>query len=80
MVSLRRSQATLSTTKRRTWENPVLAAASRISGGWDLIDSSAAMPSILRIVDMLMDGEKAEMVFSDPPYNVAIAGNVSGLG
>ena len=27
-----------------------------------------------------MDGEKAEMVFTDPPYNVAIDGNVSGLG
>jgi len=27
-----------------------------------------------------MEGEKAEMVFTDPPYNVAIAGNVSGLG
>jgi DNA modification methylase len=31
-------------------------------------------------VSILMDGEKAEMVFADPPYNVAIAGNVSGLG
>jgi DNA modification methylase len=28
----------------------------------------------------LMDGEKAEMVFTDPPYNVAMDGNVSGLG
>jgi len=27
-----------------------------------------------------MDGEVAEMVFTDPPYNVAIEGNVSGLG
>ena len=27
-----------------------------------------------------MDGEKAQMVFTDPPYNVAIDGNVSGLG
>jgi DNA modification methylase len=27
-----------------------------------------------------MDGDEAEMVFTDPPYNVAIAGNVSGLG
>ena len=28
----------------------------------------------------LMGGEKADMVFTDPPYNVRIAGNVSGLG
>lgn len=28
----------------------------------------------------LLDGEQAEMVFTDPPYNVPIAGNVSGLG
>jgi hypothetical protein len=27
-----------------------------------------------------MAGEKAEMVLTDPPYNVAIEGNVSGLG
>jgi DNA modification methylase len=32
------------------------------------------------IVAALMAGEKAEMVFTDPPYNVAIEGNVSGLG
>ena len=29
---------------------------------------------------LLMDGEKAEFVFTDPPYNVRIDGNVSGLG
>ena len=28
----------------------------------------------------LLAGKKAQMVFSDPPYNVAIAGHVSGLG
>lgn len=28
----------------------------------------------------LMDGKKAQMVFTDPPYNVAIDGHVCGLG
>jgi DNA modification methylase len=28
----------------------------------------------------LLGPEKAQMVFTDPPYNVAINGNVSGLG
>jgi len=32
------------------------------------------------VVEVLMDGEKAQMVFTDPPYNDAIEGNVSGLG
>ena len=32
------------------------------------------------IVALLMNGEKARMVFTDPPYNVPIVGHVSGLG
>lgn len=32
------------------------------------------------VVAMLMDGKSARMVFTDPPYNVPIAGHVSGLG
>lgn len=28
----------------------------------------------------LLEGERAQMVFTDPPYNVPIAGHVSGLG
>ncbi len=31
-------------------------------------------------LEKLMDGAKAEMVFTDPPYNVPISGHVSGLG
>jgi DNA modification methylase len=30
--------------------------------------------------DKLLEGTKAEFVFTDPPYNVAIDGNVCGLG
>ncbi len=33
-----------------------------------------------QVVDALMDGELAEMIFTDPPYNIAIENNVSGLG
>jgi hypothetical protein len=29
---------------------------------------------------LLLDGAKAQMVFTDPPYNVPIDGHVSGLG
>jgi DNA modification methylase len=32
------------------------------------------------VVDLLMEDKQARMVFTDPPYNVPIAGNVSGLG
>jgi DNA modification methylase len=32
------------------------------------------------VVTALMNGERAQMVFTDPPYNVPIAGNVGGLG
>ena len=31
-------------------------------------------------MDRLVDGESADLVFTDPPYNVAIDGNVCGLG
>ena len=34
----------------------------------------------LHSYDTLMNGEKAEMVFADPPFNVRINGHVSGLG
>ena len=35
---------------------------------------------IADVVATLMDGETAQMVFTDPPYNVPIDGHVGGLG
>lgn len=32
------------------------------------------------VIERLMDGAAADMVFTDPPYNVPIDGHVSGLG
>ncbi len=32
------------------------------------------------VVAALINGDRAQMVFTDPPYNVPIAGNVGGLG
>jgi len=32
------------------------------------------------VIERLMAGERADLVFTDPPYGCAIAGNVSGLG
>ncbi len=34
----------------------------------------------LQDIERLMAGERADIVFTDPPYNVAIDGNVCGLG
>ena len=42
-----------------------------------LICGDARDPQILAA---LMGGQKAQMIFTDPPYNVEIAGNVSGHG
>lgn len=33
-----------------------------------------------KAMDLLMDRAQADVVFADPPYNVRIGGNVSGLG
>ena len=57
-------------------------AVTRLGDIWQLgrhrlICGSALNPNV---VQQLMNGELAQMVFTDPPYNVPIAGHVSGLG
>lgn len=46
-------------------------------GAHRLICGDALSPETLQT---LMAGEKAEMIFTDPPYNVRIEGNVGGKG
>ena len=64
---------------------PPLSEAAAITQAGDvwqlgrhrLICGDALLPEV---VETLMCGEVAQMVFTDPPYNVKIDGHVSGLG
>jgi len=56
--------------------------ASRLGDVWQLgrhrlLCGSAIVPADYKV---LLQDEVAQMVFTDPPYNVPIAGNVGGLG
>lgn len=58
------------------------AARCRLGDVWQLgphrlVCGDARDPAVF---DLLMGGERARMVFTDPPYNVPIAGHVCGLG
>ena len=55
---------------------------SRVGDLWHigklrLIVGDARDPLVL---ERLMDGQRAQLVFTDPPYGCAITGNVSGMG
>ncbi len=54
-------------------------AVSKLGDLWLLGDHRLLCGSALKAEDYetLMDGEKAQMVFTDPPYNVKIQGNVT---
>lgn len=58
------------------------AAVTRPGDIWQLGEHRIACGSALdpAIYAALMGGDLASMVFTDPPYNVPIAGHVSGLG
>jgi ParB-like chromosome segregation protein Spo0J len=63
---------------------PPLAQSSRCRAGdiWRLGPHRLVCGSALDrdTVEALMDGERARMVFADPPYNVPIDGHVGGSG
>lgn len=61
---------------------PAAVAVSRVGDLWQLgphrlLCGDARDPAIY---DRLLAGTAAQMVFTDPPYNVPIQGHVSGLG
>ena len=58
-------------------------AISRLGDLWELGNHRLLCGNALELSDLvrLMDGlPPARMVFTDPPYNVAVGGHVSGLG
>lgn len=57
-------------------------AVSRLGDRWRIGDHFLLCGDALNknSYATLLGAHKAQMVFTDPPYNVAIAGNVSGLG
>lgn len=57
-------------------------AVSRPGDCWQIGDHFLLCGDALRLrsYQRLLQGKRAQMVFTDPPYNVRIAGNVSGLG
>lgn len=64
---------------------PTLAdgpAVSRLGDLWLLGPHRLICGSALEVstFDLLMSGAKARMIFTDPPYNVPIAGHVGGSG
>src|SRR5262249_46419061 len=62
-----------------TLTGPVISRAGDL---WLLRDHFVYCGTALdeRAYAALMQGERAAVVFTDPPYNVPIGGNVSGLG
>jgi DNA modification methylase len=59
-----------------------LPAVSRPGDCWQIGDHFLLCGDALKpeSYEQLLGGKRAQMVFTDPPYNVRIAGNVSGLG
>jgi DNA modification methylase len=57
-------------------------AVSRLGDRWRIGDHFLLCGDALKTDSYvnLLGAQKAQMVFTDPPYNVAISGNVSGLG
>lgn len=58
------------------------AAVARAGDCWDLGRHRLVCGSALeaKTYEQLLGGDRVDMVFTDPPYNVPIAGHVSGLG
>jgi DNA modification methylase len=59
-----------------------LPAVSRPGDCWQIGDHVLLCGDALKpeSYEQLLGGKRAQMIFTDPPYNVRIAGNVSGLG
>ena len=59
-----------------------LPSVSRLGDCWQIGDHFLLCADALKVrsYDSLLGSKRAQLIFCDPPYNVPIAGNVSGLG
>ena len=59
-----------------------LPPVSRLGDCWQIGDHLLLCGDALkaRSYERLLNGKRAQLIFTDPPYNVRIEGNVSGLG
>ena len=59
-----------------------LAPVTRVGDLWNLGDHRLLCANALQADSYLRvsEGEKVDMMFADPPYNLPIKGHVSGLG
>jgi DNA modification methylase len=76
------AQATNDETEEACEPDPALPLVSRLGDLWildrhRLLCGDSTLPETFKC---LLEDRKAQMVFADPPYNVRIDGNVSGLG
>ena len=69
-------------TEEENGDNPPVEPVSQLGDVWILDDHRVICGNALEpaTYQMLLEGEAVDCVLTDPPYNVNIKGNVSGLG
>ncbi len=76
----RRVGRTVKTRSQPIRLDQAVTSSRRPLGTWTSSPAMCGCTSIRASYERLLEGAKADFVFTDPPYNVAIDGHVCGLG